>query len=380
MSVSKDPQRGTYYVQCWYKDWTGKRCKKTKRGFKTKKAATAWEVDFLRQMEGTPDMTLSAFYELYCRDMEKKLRNTTKVNKANMIETKILPYLGEKKLAEITPLDILNWQNAIQDERTSNGLHYRDSYLRSISNQLSAMLNHAVRYCNLPSNPMSKVERMGSKRTEEMKFWTKDEDKAFFREIMDKDASFLLFELLYWLGVRSGEALALMPQDFDFKRNRVSITKTYVRLNGKDVFNPPKSRKSERTIVMPQFLADEVQDYLIAHPFIKPDDMLTNATKNYLTHEMERGCKAAGVKRICIHDLRHRHASLLIEMGFSALAIADRLGHEITEVTMMYAHLFPNKQEEMAEMLAIERGPMAATLFEEARAMKEVRDEREERR
>lgn len=212
MSVSKDPQRGTYYVQCWYKDWTGKRCKKTKRGFKTKKAATAWEVDFLRQMEGTPDMTLSAFYELYCRDMEKKLRNTTKVNKANMIETKILPYLGEKKLAEITPLDILNWQNAIQDERTSNGLHYRDSYLRSISNQLSAMLNHAVRYCNLPSNPMSKVERMGSKRTEEMKFWTKDEDKAFSREIMDKDASFLLFELLYWLGVRSGEALALMPQ------------------------------------------------------------------------------------------------------------------------------------------------------------------------
>lgn len=380
MSVSKDPQRGTYYVQCWYKDWTGKRCKKTKRGFKTKKAATAWEVDFLRQMEGTPDMTLSAFYELYCRDMEKKLRNTTKVNKANMIETKILPYLGEKKLAEITPLDILNWQNAIQDERTSNSLHYRDSYLRSISNQLSAMLNHAVRYCNLPSNPMSKVERMGSKRTEEMKFWTKDEDKAFSREIMDKDASFLLFELLYWLGVRSGEALALMPQDFDFKRNRVSITKTYVRLNGKDVFNPPKSRKSERTIVMPQFLADEVQDYLIAHPFIKPDDMLTNATKNYLTHEMERGCKAAGVKRIRIHDLRHRHASLLIEMGFSALAIADRLGHEITEVTMMYAHLFPNKQEEMAEMLAIERGPMAATLFEEARAMKEVRDEREERR
>lgn len=380
MFVSKDPQRGTYYVQCWYKDWTGKRCKKTKRGFKTKKAATAWEVDFLRQMEGTPDMTFSAFYELYCRDMEKKLRNTTKVNKANMIETKILPYLGEKKLAEITPLDILNWQNAIQDERTSNGLHYRDSYLRSISNQLSAMLNHAVRYYNLPSNPMSKVERMGGKRTEEMKFWTKDEYKAFSREIMDKDASFLLFELLYWLGVRSGEALALMPQDFDFKRNRVSIAKTYVRLNGKDVFNPPKSRKSERTIVMPQFLADEVQDYLIAHPFIKPDDRLTNATKNYLTHEMERGCKAAGVKRIRIHDLRNRHVSLLIEMGFSALAIADRLGHEITEVTMMYAHLFPNKQEEMAEMLAIERGPMAATLFEEARAMKEVRDEREERR
>lgn len=170
MSVSKDPVRGAYYVQCWYKDWTGKRCKKTKRGFKTKKAANAWEVDLLRQMEGTPDMILNAFYDLYCKDMDKKLRNTAKLNKANMIESKILPYLGEKKLAEITPLDILSWQNAIQDERTSNGLHYRNSYLRSISNQLSAMLNHAVRYYNPPSNPMSKVDRMGSKKTEEMKF------------------------------------------------------------------------------------------------------------------------------------------------------------------------------------------------------------------
>ena len=95
---------------------------------------------------------------------------------------------------------------------------------------------------------------------------------------------------------------------------------------------------------------------------------------------MERGCKQAGVKRIRIHDLRHSHVSLLIEMGFSALAIAERLGHESTEVTMMYAHLFPNKQEEMAERLAIERGPIAATLFEEAHAMKEANDEREEHR
>ena len=270
-------------------------------------------MDFLRQMEGTPDMTLNAFYDLYRKDMDKKLRNTTKLNKANMIESKILPYLGEKKLAEITPLDILGWQNAIQDERTPNGLHYRDSYLRSISNQLSAMLNHAVRYYNPPSNPMSKVDRMGSRKTDEMKFWIKEEYKAFSREMMDKDASLLLFELLYWLGIRSGEALALMPQDFDFKRNRVSTTKTYVRLNGKDVFNLPKTKKSVRTIVMPQFLADEVQDYLIAHPLIKPDGRLANATKSFLTHEIERGCKQAGVKRIRIHDLRHSHVSLLIE-------------------------------------------------------------------
>ena len=163
-----------------------------------------------------------------------------------------------------------------------------------------------------------------------------------------------------------------MPQDFDFKRNRVSITKTYVRLNGKDVFNPPKTKKSVRTIVMPQFLADEVRDYLIAHPLIKPDGRLTNATKSFLAHEMERGCKQAGVKRIRIHDLRHSHVSLLIEMGFSALAIADRLGHESTEVTMMYAHLFPNKQDEMAQQLDEQRGPNGVFAADEIKPMKEM--------
>lgn len=143
--------------------------------------------------------------------------------KEQLIETKILPYLGEKGLTEITPLGILIWQNAVQSLTTSNGLPYKESYLRTIGNQLCAMLNHAVRYYGLPSNPMSRVDRIGSKKTEEMHFWTKDEYKRFSRAIMGKDLSFMVFEVLYCLGIRSGEALALTPADFDLKARRVSI-------------------------------------------------------------------------------------------------------------------------------------------------------------
>ena len=70
---------------------------------------------------------------------------------------------------------------------------------------------------------------------------------------------------------------------------------------------------------------------------------------------MERGAAAAGVKRIRIHDLRHSHISLLIDMGFSAVAIADRVGHESIKITYHYAHLFPSKQVEMADRLENER-------------------------
>ena len=85
------------------------------------------------------------------------------------------------------------------------------------------------------------------------------------------------------------------------------------------------------------------------------DDRMFPVTKSYLHREMDRGSKIAGVKRIRIHDLRHSHVSLLIDMGFTALAIADRVGHESIDITYRYAHLFPTKQKEIAEKLDMER-------------------------
>ena len=362
MSVSKDPQRGTFYVQCRYKDWTGELKKKTKRGFKTEKEARQWEYEFLKRMEGAPTMRFSEFYEVYAEDTKMRLRQTTRETKANMIETKILPFLGRKRVNEITALDILNWENELMAMRTSNGLEYSQTYLHSICNQLSAMLNHAVRYYGLASNPMTKVGKIGSKQADEMSFWTKDEYLRFSREVMDKPQSFMAFELLYWCGLRLGEILALTPADFDFKNKRLSVTKSYQRMHGEDVVTAPKTPKSVRTVVMPEFLVGEVIDFMKCLPDLRDADRLVPATKSFLHHEMDRGAKAAGVKRIRIHDLRHSHVSLLIELGYSPLAIADRLGHESTEVTMRYAHLFPNKQDDMADDLEVQRGSGMSSL------------------
>lgn len=118
----------------------------------------------------------------------------------------------------------------------------------------------------------------------------------------------------------------------------------------------PKTPKSVRTIVMPAFLRDEMADFIEMRDDVAPDERLFAVTKHFLAHEMERGCKASGVKRIRIHDIRHSHVSLLIEMGFSALAIAERMGHEAVDITYRYAHLFPTKQDEMAAALDGARG------------------------
>jgi len=189
-----------------------------------------------------------------------------------------------------------------------------------------------------------------------MLFWIKEEYLKFADSMMDKPMSFYAFEILYWCGIREGELLALTPEDLNFEKSALRVNKSYQRLNGRDVVTEPKTPKSIRTISMPDFLCEELQEYIKTLYGIKPTDRLFSVTKYYLSHEMERGCKATGAKKIRIHDLRHSHVSLLIDMGFSVLAIADRVGHESIDITYRYAHLFPTKQTEIATKLNIERG------------------------
>ena len=177
----------------------------------------------------------------------------------------------------------------------------------------------------------------------------------FADAMMDKPVSYYAFEMLYWTGIRCGELLALTPKDFNFERQELTINKSYQRLNGRDVITTPKTKKSNRTVQMPDFLCTEMQEFFNMQYGLKRKDRIFNITKSYLHHEMDRGSKAAGVKRIRIHDLRHGAISLLIEMGFSALAIAERVGHENIDITYRYAHLFPTKQTEMANKLDVER-------------------------
>ena len=88
---------------------------------------------------------------------------------------------------------------------------------------------------------------------------------------------------------------------------------------------------------------------------LKETDRIFQISKHYLFKEMQRGCKEIGVKKIRIHDLRHSHISLLIDRGFTALAIGKRVGHSGEKITYRYAHLFPSKQDEMADRLDMER-------------------------
>lgn len=347
-AVYKDKKRGTWYASIMYKDWTGKQCRKLKRGFATKKEAQDWERSFANKEASNLDMTFGDFVEVYERDIRPKLKENTWLSKEHVIQTKLLPYFKKKKMCDISASDITQWQNEMLSNKSVKGIAYAPTYLKTLQSQLSCIFNHAVRLYNLQTNPVQKAGPLGQTNPEEMQFWTKEEYLQFIPTMATKIYSYLAFELLYWCGMRMGELRALTPGDFDFDKKTISITKSYQKIKGRDVVTVPKTKKSIRTIIMLEQVATEMQDFIDSIYGIKQSDRLFTFSKTYLHHEMDRGAKESGVKRIRVHVLRHSHVSLLINMGFSALAIGNRVGHESEKITYRYAHLFQSVQDEMA--------------------------------
>jgi len=278
MPAYKDSKQGTWYASFYFENWQGVKQKKLKRGFATKKDALAWEREFLLQQAADLTMTFEAFVEIYITDKKKRLRENTWSTKEHIIRTKILPYFKEKRLSEIKPRDVIAWQNEMLNYRDKNGKAYSPTYLKTLHGQLSAILNHAVRFYRLKSNAAATAGCMGSEKHKEMLFWTKEEYLKFAEVMMDKPQSYYAFEVLYWCGIREGELLALTPADFDLDKGLRSITKSYQRLKGRDVITDPKTPKSVRVIQMPQFLTDEIRDYLKSLYKVQPDQRIFEVT------------------------------------------------------------------------------------------------------
>ena len=308
----------------------------------------AYERDFLEKQYANPDMTFQNLYELYMEDMTARLKQSTILTKKHICETHILPFFGKKPINEIKASDVRRWQNQLMNSPKG----YSKTYLKTINNQLTCMINYAKRFYDLNTNPCGQAGSIGQAKAEEMDYWTYDEYIAFREGIKDKPLSYICFQVLYWTGMREGELLALTATDIDLIAKQIDINKTYQRLHGEDIITTPKTRKSKRKVPIPDFLCQELQEYMDSRYMLAPNERLFPITKSFLSHEMERGCKATGVKRIRIHDIRHSHASLLINQGCDALILADRLGHEKVSTTLnTYSHLFPHKQQELVSNL-----------------------------
>ena len=153
--------------------------------------------------------------------MSARLKESTIRHKRVICETKILPFFGNMPINEIKASDVRRWQNRLMcDEH-----NYKDTYLKTINNQLTCIINYAKRFYDLNTNPCGKAGSIGKSSADEMNYWTLEEYMEFREGIKDSPVSYMCFEVLYWTEIREGELLALTASDIDTENRLISITK-----------------------------------------------------------------------------------------------------------------------------------------------------------
>ncbi|MCD8231464.1 MAG: site-specific integrase [Clostridiales bacterium] len=352
MPAYKDEETGKWYCKFYYTDYTGKKKQKKKRGFELKRDAQEWERDFLAKQAAEPTMKFYTLADLYLEDKKAHTKQITYLTKKNRLDTWITPYFKDQALDEITATDVRKWQADLKESKSQKGEPLAPGYLQNLFTELSSVFNFAVRFYGLSVNPCQIAGNTMGKKKKSLTFWVKDEFDRFIATFDKTDPFYTAFLILYYGGLRIGELQALTVGDIDQEAGAITINKTLHLIGGKNVITSPKTEKANRTILIPAFLLDIINRHISRIYDPQDDSRLFLMTASNYAKRLSVHAEMAGVKRIRIHDLRHSNASLLIEMGFSALLVSERLGHENVSTTLnIYSHLFPSKQSEVVDRL-----------------------------
>ncbi len=348
MSVLYDKEHKTYYCKYSFIDWTGKRRWTTKRGFARRKDAVAYEIDIKRQ-ESAPEMTVAQLAHLWLDDCEKRgLSFNSMSQRRIMVKKNINPFLGDLNAASVDVNTVRKWYNNLDSK-------YSHATKLTIRTALTMIFGFGVRYYGLPQNPVSVAggteKRSQTLRAEAQQIWEPEEFNKFIAAIpQDRLAHRLVFMLLFYGGMRLGELTALGAADFDYEANTINIDKNYNPKN--DQIGPPKTISSYRKITMPAQLMQAVKDFINSFP--EPPKRVLGDVVHYKTIRrwLRVYAKAAGIKPIRVHDLRHSHASMLIHNQVPLTDISRRLGHKNGTVTLqVYSHFYKDGDKEIAEKL-----------------------------
>lgn len=324
-------------------------------GFKTKKEANLAYLEFQSEnnkkikkeasSKEPREMLFKTLAEGYLQNLKTRVKESSYLTQQSKLNKHLIPCFGEKKIKEITPLAVLEWQQGIEQ--------YAYRHKKSLRTLLSSIYRFGERYYDI-QNIMVKVEPLrNTEPPKEMDYWTLEEFKLFIDACEEEDIK-LLFKFLYITGCRKGECQAVTWRDIDFKNATVRINKNITRKTEDGLYKvvSPKNLTSNRTIDLPEGFCKELERHRAANL----DEFVFGGIRPIPDKTIERGLKKyaekAGIKTIRVHDLRHSCASLLISQGISIVAVSKRLGHKDVEQTLnTYAHLMPKEADKIVEIL-----------------------------
>ncbi|WP_432646079.1 tyrosine-type recombinase/integrase [Mitsuokella sp.] len=336
-----------YYVTFYCKQWDGTNKKVKKMGFMRQADAAQYERDYRDKLAGSPSMTFGALCDSFLADYKHHVRESTYIIRQKTIKNHLFPAFSKTPLNKLTPSMIRDWQNSL----IASG-QYKPASLSLFHAILTQVLKFACKYYGLPQNPATIAGSMGTlKRQHDISYWTREQFARFILSGLPPEY-IAIFSTLFWTGCRVGECLALTAADIDLQQNSISITKTMTRIETGEKIGPPKTENSRRVISIPSPLAMILADW-IKRTDAAPNEQLFKYKAKSVGNRLTIQAKKVGLPHIRVHDLRHSHASMLINLGTPPKMVQERLGHASIQITLdLYSHLYPDRQKDLAKRLS----------------------------
>lgn len=343
-----------------------------RKGYKTKKEATEAE-HYLRSVELKErfygaKITVYMLYELLKEEDRINHRKISYINtQENNYNRHIKNYFSKvDNVGKLTYEDIYQFREHLRQKVAQNSDNpLSTNTINKIMILLKKIFDVGLRKGYYTTNPVKLLKKLPIEKTK-MQFWTVKEFQQFLTLFEPEEYNIkLLFTLLFFSGLRLGEALALTWQDIDFSTNTIHITKSVYVNKGVNYISSTKTKAGTRRIIINKKLSQELQywqqqqkhlleqftsDSMSLQVFqSSPITITKNSIEKQYKKILERD---ATLKKIRIHDFRHSHASLLINQGEDYLVVKERLGHaSITTTIDTYSHLYPSKQKDLADKL-----------------------------
>lgn len=369
--TGKKIKKNAYRCIGSYIDAFGQSQKFHKRGFETEAEAKEWERKFLLEatsLTGSSNATFNDLFNMFIEHKQKTLKERTFRDLKIKCEKNILPFWSKFKIKDIKLQHVIKFQNELLDATYEKhtkvdgkivveNVLYSNETMETIQTRLKAIFKYGVNLGMINNLQLISFETV--KRTDEQKkemlFWHPEEYNQFI-DIVDDPSFEAMYNILYWCGLRIGEVLALSWNDVDLFAKTIKVSKTYN--NHHHVLTTPKTQQSYRTVIMPNKCYSSIKRLRAIqseYEGFSEDSFLFGFDKPFDDNKVHRytdkWIQQANVKKIRIHDFRHSHVSLLINLGCSAFDIAKRMGHSVDMVNNRYGHWFNDAQQKMVDKL-----------------------------
>lgn len=353
MTVIKEAS-GTYTVRCWFKDWRGQRKQKVKRGFEKLKEAKQWEREFqLTEQNQVLDMTMliAAFVKnLDTKQATGKLKITTCLTKKRNIKNHIELYFKGTTTENITPEVVNEWIVHVTKSRKS-GKPISSATINIIRNLLSQIFKYGKKHYNLKYNPVEESESPKQfKRDTRATHWEVEEYEKFYN-FLPSETLRTFFNILYWGGLRMGEALALTADDI--KTNTIIVNKTLVYATSSNPYaDTPKTLNSYREVYIADFLYKQIVKYMESIDNLKKTDRIFPFTRNVPYYWIKVKAKKLGLPIASPHTMRHSYITNMLSVNEDFAVAAAQAGDTPLTIFRNYAHVRKQSIKNSVDKLA----------------------------